>query len=72
MNNQFGLPKNLGNGLLLRWATPADTEELAEFNVRIHSDNPEKPETWLARWTEDLLRGPHLTTSASDVSICDR
>ena len=69
MNNQFGLPKNLGNGLLLRWATPADTEELAEFNVRIHSDNPEKPETWLARWTEDLKRGDHPTTSARDFTI---
>jgi hypothetical protein len=69
MSNQFDLPKNLGNGLVLRWATPADTEELAEFNVRIHSDNPEKPETWLARWTEDLMRGDHPTTSASDFTL---
>lgn len=69
MSNQFGLPKNLGNGLVLRWATPADTEELAEFNVRIHSDNPEKPETWLAHWTEDLMRGDHPTTSASDFTV---
>lgn len=69
MNTQFGLPKNLGNGLVLRWATPADTEELAEFNVLIHSDDPEKPETWLAHWTEDLMRGDHPTTSASDFTI---
>ncbi len=69
MSHQFGLPKNLGNGLLLRWATPADTEELAEFNVRIHSNNPEKPETWLGRWTEDLMRGDHPTTSASDFTL---
>ena len=69
MTIQFDLPKNLGNGLLLRWATPADTEELAEFNVRIHSDDAEKPETWLARWTEDLMRGDHPTTSASDFTV---
>ena len=69
MSNQFDLPKNLGNGLVLRWATPADTEELAEFNVGIHSDDPEKPETWLARWTEDLMRGDHPTTSASDFTV---
>ena len=69
MNNQFGLPKNLGDGLVLRWATPADTEELADFNVRMHSDDPEKPETWLAHWTEDLMRGDHPTTAASDFTV---
>ncbi len=69
MSNQFGLPKNLGDGLVLRWATPADTEELADFNVRLHSDDPEKPETWLAHWTEDLMRGDHPTTSASDFTV---
>lgn len=69
MSDQFGLPKNLGNGLVLRWATPDDTEALAEFNVKIHSDNPEQPETWLAHWTEDLMRGDHPTTNASDFTV---
>lgn len=69
MHNEFGLPKDLGGGLLLRWATPADTAALAEFNIRIHSDDPEKPETWLAHWTADLMRGDHPSTSASDFTI---
>ncbi|WP_420630066.1 GNAT family N-acetyltransferase [Candidatus Leptofilum sp.] len=69
MSNQFGLPKHLGDGLLLRWATLEDTEELAAFNVRSQSDNPENPETWLARWTEDLMRGDHPTTNASDFTV---
>ena len=69
MTNQFELPKNVGEGLVLRWATPADVEELGTFNVGNHSDDPEKPETWLARWTEDLMRGDHPTTSASDFTI---
>lgn len=69
MSDQFSLPKNLGDGLVLRWATPADTEALAAFNINIHSDNPEKPETWLARWTEDLMRGDHPTTNASDFTV---
>ena len=69
MSDQFGLPRDLGDGLVLRWATPADTEALAAFNVNIHSDNPESPETWLARWTEDLMRGDHPTTSASDFTV---
>ena len=69
MSDQFELPKNLGNGLLLRWGTSADTQALAEFNVRMHSDNPEQPETWLGLWTKDLMRGDHPTTAASDFTV---
>ena len=69
MSDSFGLPQNLGDGLLLRWATPTDTDALAAFNVHIHSDNPEKPETWLAHWTKDLMRGDHPTTNANDFTI---
>jgi predicted N-acetyltransferase YhbS len=66
---QFGLPKDLGDGLTLRWAVPEDAEALAAFNVRIHSDNPEQPETWLGDWTRELMNGRHPTTTASDFTI---
>lgn len=69
MDNQFGLPKDLGDGLVLRWAAATDTEALGAFNVQMHTDNPENPETWLARWTEDLMRGDHPTTQASDFTV---
>ena len=69
MTEQFDLPKHLGDGLVLRWATPADAAALGKFNVRIHSDDPEEPETWLALWTEDLMRGDHPTTNASDFTL---
>ena len=69
MRNSFGLPQNLGDSLVLRWATPADTEALASFNVHIHSDDLDDPEIWLARWTEDLMRGDHPTTRASDFTV---
>ena len=65
----FGLPQELGDGLLLRWAAPEDAEELAAFNVRIHSDNPEEPETSLAYWTRDLMCGEHPTTKADDFTV---
>lgn len=68
-NETFGLPKELDDGLLLRWATPEDVEELAAFNVRIHSDNPEEPETFLANWTRDLMSGEHPTTQAHDFTV---
>ncbi|MCA9931284.1 MAG: GNAT family N-acetyltransferase, partial [Anaerolineales bacterium] len=64
-----GLPKNLGNGLLLRWATPKDAEALAAFNLRIHSDDPAEPEMFLRHWTHDLMRGDHPTTKADDFTI---
>lgn len=69
MNTQFTLPKQLKDGLVLRWATVDDVEELSAFNVRNHSDNPEQPETWLGLWTKDLMRGDHPTTAASDFTI---
>ena len=69
MSEQFNLPKTVGDSLVLRWVTTDDVEALSAFNVRMHSDDPEKPETWLAHWTEDLMRGDHPTTSASDFTM---
>lgn len=72
MNNRetsSTLPRELGDGLLLRWATAADTEEVAAFNVAIHSDDPDEPETWLAEWTRDLMQGDHPTTGPSDFTV---
>lgn len=68
-NDQFGLPRDLGDGLVLRWGMPADAEELGAFNVRIHSDNPEEPETFLADWTRNLMSGEHPTTNAADFTV---
>jgi len=68
-NKNYGLPKDLGDGLILRWATTDDKEALADFNIRIHSDNPEKPELWLGHWVRDLMSGNHPTTKASDFTV---
>lgn len=68
-DESFGLPRELGAGLLLRWATPADADELAAFNVRLHSDSPDEPETELGDWTRDLMNGRHPTTQASDFTL---
>ena len=68
-NKEFGLPKDLGEGLTLRWATEDDTEALAEFNIRIHSDNLEEPDSWLAHWVRDLMNGKHPTTKCNDFTV---
>ena len=67
--DDFGLPRDLGDGLLLRWATPTDAEELAAFNSRIHSDDPDEPAPFLGDWTRDLMNNHHPTTQASDFTV---
>ncbi len=64
-----GLPRDLGGGLTLRWATPADTEAIAEHHVRYLSDDPAEPEEELRHWTRDLMRGDHPTTAADDFTV---
>ena len=67
--DEFGLPRILDGDLLLRWGQPEDAEELGQFNVRIHSDNPESPDTFLAHWTHELMNGRHPTTNADDFTV---
>lgn len=63
------LPIQLANNLLMRWATADDMAALAQFNVQIHSDNPEEPDGWLGHWTTDLLNGNHPTTGPADFTV---
>lgn len=65
----FNLPQDLGDGLVLRWATTADAEKVARFNLAMHSDNPDEPQMGLYYWVHDLMRGDHPTTRASDFSV---
>ncbi len=67
--DKYGLPRELDNGLILRWATSGDAEELAHFNLALHSDNPDEPFMGLYYWTLDLMRGVHPTTKASDFTV---
>ena len=64
----FGLPRDLGDGLTLRWATPDDAEAVAQFNLAMHSDPPGE-EKFLYHWTHDLMRGNHPTTKAGDFTV---
>ncbi len=70
MNKQTSsLPKQLADGLLLRWATAADTEAIADFNMRIHSDDPENPYQFLRYWTQDLMAEFHPTCSPANFTV---
>ena len=64
------LPRDLGDGLVVRQATVADTEALAAFNRAIHQ-GPDEPEVGIDVWTRDMMRGDHPTTSANDFLVVE-
>ena len=71
LNTNFGLPRDLGKGLTLRWGKAEDAEALAAFNIALHTDDPAEPELWLGEWTRELMNGRHPTTKASDFTIVE-
>ena len=64
------LPRDLGDGLVLRRATIADAEKLADFNATVHQDL-EEPDVGIDVWTRDMMRGDHPTTGALDFLIVE-
>jgi len=62
--------RDLGNGLVLRCATPEDADALSEFNGEIHAEN-EADKKRLAAWTRDLLTRPHPTLKPDDFTIVE-
>ncbi|MGI8855020.1 MAG: GNAT family N-acetyltransferase [Thermomicrobiales bacterium] len=64
------LPRDLGDGLVLRRATEEDTEVLMAFNMTVHQDLDE-PEVGIDIWTRDMMRGDHPTTGAGDFLIVE-
>jgi hypothetical protein len=62
--------RDLGNGLILRRATPADGEALAKFNASIHGADDLDGKR-VAAWTRDLLTRPHPTLKPDDFTIVE-
>jgi hypothetical protein len=72
MTETRDLPCDLGDGLVLRGATPADAEALAAFNGQLHAwPNPSDFNESIAIWTRDLLRGNHPTVAPGDLLIVE-
>ena len=59
------LPMDLGDNLKLRFATPTDTDALAEFNVRLHEAENVGPSI------RDLMSGDHPTCKPSDFTVVE-
>jgi len=66
------LPRELGDGLVLRFATPTDAEALAQFNGRIHgSERPDKFDSMVAAWTHDYCSERHPACGPSNVTLVE-
>jgi GNAT superfamily N-acetyltransferase len=72
-NSEVGtLPRDLGDGLLLRRATPADTDALADFNAQIHRErDASEPEMGIWAWTHDLMSGALSTFRPEDFTLVE-
>lgn len=67
--SQYPSSRVIGDGLIIRRSTPADADQLAEFNSRIHGQD--KPEPGIGVWTRDLLSGNHPTFGTDDFLIVE-
>lgn len=64
--------KDLGDGLVMRAATPDDSEALAKFHSRVFKDEESDSEAWwIAEWGKDLLTKPHPTLNTNDIIIIE-
>ena len=62
--------RDLGDGLILRYASTEDADALSQFNGEIHGENKvDKP--YLMAWTRDLLTRPHPTLKPEDFTIIE-
>src|SRR3990172_2429972 len=62
-------PRDLGDGLILRFATPGDSEALAQFNGRVLSD--EGFSEGVAAWTRDFASEAHPTCGPWNVPLVE-
>ncbi len=66
------LPCDLGDGLIMRRATPADTEALAAFDALVHRDpGVEEPNRYVEAWVRDLMSGHHPTFRPEDFILVE-
>jgi hypothetical protein len=64
--------RDLGNHLILRRASVADTEKLVTFHGDVHREpGVEEPEEYVAAWVRDLMSGDHPTFDVGDFTIVE-
>jgi predicted acetyltransferase len=68
IQNLLDLPRDLGDRLVLRYATVEDTEPLAQFNTTYLEEEHDQPGI-IGNWMRNLLGGVHPTYRPSDFLV---
>jgi len=63
------LPRDLGDGLVLRFARPSDAEPLAQFNGWLHGEK--RFDEGTAAYTRDFMSESHPTCGPSNVTLVE-
>ncbi|KAB8141824.1 GNAT family N-acetyltransferase [Chloroflexia bacterium SDU3-3] len=64
--------RELGDGLVLRWATPADTEKIADLYGFVFRRTADEPlNIYLQHWTRELMAGTHPLIDLGDIAIVE-
>ena len=64
--------RDLGDSLIMRRATPEDTEALAAFNAHVHSDQGwDTPDEHFRVWIRDLMTNPPPGFRPDDFTVVE-
>ncbi len=63
--------KDLGDGLVIRHATPGDAEALANFHAEQHAEPPATFDEGIKVWVLDLMSGNHPTFKPADFILVE-
>ena len=64
--------RELGDGLVLRWATGADTDGITQLYSHVFRDSPDDPlNEPIATWARDMMSGHHPLITAGDFAVVE-
>ncbi len=64
--------RDLGEGLILRWSTPRDTEDIAQLTSSVFRDKADEPlNTPLANLMRELMSGRHPVMGPGDFALVE-
>ena len=64
--------RDLGDGLVLRWSTAADVDELGRLYSHVFRENADAPfNTYTALWTRDMMSGRHPLIGPGDFALVE-
>jgi hypothetical protein len=72
MSTHTSARRDLGDGLVARWSTAADTEGVAQLFGHVFRENPERPINTVAMaWIRDEMSGRHPLVGPDDTALVE-